>query len=268
MDLADVHKEVVDEIHFGLAQVIEAGPRAPLGDVFDSISDHFEALALCNLLEFANTHKFRRALVRSGHARRYYLRCCRTENATEVRHLARSRNRAFLAALAGGSMVVVRDIVAESTHPWNPKWEYEDDFAYREFLHTLAKQPSPFPLAELTALVSQFERALEGGLSKRYDVVKAILDRDAGALGSAIEGFLEDEERRIEDERESAAVHEREVLYWPNARVSVEGLALLKAGELASLAVPRELPLCPPLARLPWSGQQFRDLFDQIESGR
>lgn len=267
MDLAEVHREVREELHFTLAQVMESGHRSGLGAVFDVIAANFEALGICNLLEFADTHKFRLGLVRSGHARRYFLRCCRIEARTQSRYLARSRTRSFLAALASGSLGVARDIVAESTHAWNAAWEYEDDFVYYEFLHVLADRPSPFPQPELAALAARFHRVLEGGSSTRFDVVAAIAARDEPALGAAIVAFLDEEAERIDTERSSAAVRERDCLFWPNARVSIEGLALLKACELAQLRVSIVHPLCPQLGRLPWTSQSFRDVFEQIDRG-
>lgn len=254
MDLADAHAEILEELHWTLIQVMEAELMAPRGDEFDTLCSHFEALALCHLQEFADVDQFRLNLVRAGQARRHFLRRCRSEGATNVRHLARSRTNAFFAALAAGVLPLAREIVTESTHAWNPQWEYEDDFAHVEFLHVLTANPTPSPRAELAPLLAQFERALEGDASPRLDVDKALFDGDAEAFADAMESFLEAEERVRAEEKETVGLKEEGVLYWPRAQLSIEGLSLLKAGELVSLSIPRELPLCPNLARLPWTG--------------
>jgi hypothetical protein len=265
MDLAEVHQELVHEIRYGLEYVAETARIADLGGIFDELIPQLEALGLCHLLEFADEGRFRENMARSGHARRYFLRRSRLEKNQADRHLAVSRTRAFLDALIAGALPLARDIALLSTEEWNPAWEYEDDFCFYQLLHTIAKQPDPFPTPEVHALIERFERSLEGGESAHFEVSKALVARDPKAFAGALVALLEAEEAQIEADRGSAAVLERDILYWPKSRVSIEGLALLKTTELVGMRVPGEFPLCPRAARLAWTNQPFRDLFDEIE---
>lgn len=272
MDLAEVHQELVDDIRYMLEQVGEAPNVKSIDVILETLSDEFEALALCHLLEFADTLQFRENLARSAHARRFFLRRSASEGDTDNRHLAKSRTRAFFAALSAGALGLAREIAWLSIHPWRANWEYEDDHAYASALHALVKAHDPanpdatLALDEMRASVERFERVIGDEVSKRYAVVQSILVRDQAAFSDALVALMEAETLRIEADRESAAVHERDFLYWPNARISIEGLALIKAGELVTLVAPKDLPLCPPLARLPWSTHTFRDLFQEIEA--
>lgn len=264
MDLAEAHGELVSELHYVMEQVLVADSISEMGDEFDSLVEHFEALGLCHLQEFMDVDEFRLCLVHAAQARRYFLRRCRVEGATSLRHLALARNSAFLCGLAAGVLPLARDLAVESISTWNAAWEYEDDFALRALLHVLAAAPSPFPRAQLLAKLTQFEGALDGEHSTRFDVAKAIVDRDAGAFEFAMIDFLEGEESARVDEKDAAGLGEDAILFWPRAHVSIEGLAFLKAGELCSLSIARELVLCPRVARVPWTAAHFPDLFESL----
>jgi hypothetical protein len=265
VDLADVHEELVDEIRDGLGYLVDAPTVAPLGDVFDTLILQLEGLGLCHLLDLADEGRFRENLVRAGHARRFYLRRSRLEHNDDDRHLALSRTRAVLDALVAGALPVARDVAALSGDAWHPDWEYEDDFCFYLLVHSIVKQPDPFPTPEARAIVARFERSVEGGASPHLDVSRALIARDAVAFRRALVTLLEAEAEQIKADRSSPAVLERDILYWPKSRVSIDGLALLKIAELLGLSVPGELPLCPRPARLAWTGAGFHDLFEEIE---
>lgn len=265
MDLAEVHRELVHEIRDGLGYLVEPARMADLGDIFDVLALQLEGLALCHLFELADQSKFRENLVRSGHSRRFFLRRSAQEKNHHDRHLALSRTRAFLDALVAGSLAVARDIAVLSPEDWNRDWEYEDDFCFYWLLHGIVKQPQAFPTAATPALLHRYEQSLQGGESVHLDVARALCARDGGAFADALRALLAAEQKQIEGDRSSAAVHERNILFWPKSRISIEGLALLKVAELLGMPVPDDLPLCPALARLPWTDRPDRDLFEEIE---
>lgn len=265
MDLADVHAALVVEIREGLISLAEPARMSELGGVFETLSSQLEGLALCHLLEFLDQEQFRENMVRSGHARRFFLRRSRLEGNHQDRHLALSRNRAFLDAVVAGSLTVARDIAVLSPDTWNGTWEYQDDFCFYLALHDVVREPSAFPTAAAHALLDRFASALEGGRSARFDVVEALVRRDPPRFAEALTALLGEEAARIDKDRTSAAVHEGDVLYWPNSRISVEGLALLNIADLIRVTVDADFPLCPPLARLRWAQDSFRDLFQDIE---
>ena len=236
-----------------------------LGDVFDTLALQLEGLGLCHLLELADEASFRENMVRSGQSRRFFLRRSSLEKNNDDRHLALSHTRAFLDALVAGSLALARDIAVLSTETWNRSWEYEDDFCLYLLLHLLVKQPDLFPTPEARTVLERFERSLEGGKSAHFDVARALVNRDVPAFSDALAALVHAEDVQIEKDRESAAVHERDILFWPKSRVSIEGLALLKVAELLGMQVDGPFQLCPRPARLPWTNQSFRDLFEEIE---
>lgn len=265
MDLVQVHVELVHAIRDGMSYVAPPLKIAEMGGIFDELALQLEGLALCHLLENADQAAFAENLVRSGHSRRFFLRRSRLEKNLDDRHLALSGTRCFLDALIAGSLTLAREIATLSTETWNAAWEYEDDHCFYLFLHAIVKQPAPFPRPEMQSLLSRFERSLEGGKSPHLDVARALVARDRDAFKDALLSLLSAEAEQIAKGRKSAAVQERDILFWPKSRVSIEGLALLKIAELVGLPIEGDFPLCPQLARLPWSDQTYRDLFEEIE---
>lgn len=268
MDLAEVQVELVHALADGMSYLAPPLKIAELGGTFDDLARQFEGLALCRLFETADQAAFAESMARSGQSRRFFLRRSRQENNLDDRHLALSRTRCFLDALIAGSLALAREIASLSEETWNPAWEYEDDHCFYLLLHAIVKQPAPFPTPQIHALLGRFDRSLEGGQSVHFDVARALVARDADAFIEALRSLLAQEAAQIEKERQSAAVRERDILFWPKSRASIEGLALLKVGELLGLATEGEFPLCPELARLPWSDQVYRDFFDEIERMR
>jgi hypothetical protein len=265
MDLAEVHIELVHAIRGGMSYVAPPLHIAEMGTIFDELALQLEGLALCHLLDKADQAAFAENLARSGHSRRFFLRRSHLEKNKDDRHLALSGTRCFLDALIAGALPLAREIATLSTETWNAAWEYEDDYCFYLLLHTIVKQPDPFPTPEIHALLGRFETSLQGGKSVYLNVGKALADRDPGAFTDTLLALLSAEAARIEEGRESAAVHERDILFWPKSRVSIDGLALLKIAELIGLPTEGDFPLCPELARLPWSDRTYRDLFEEIE---
>lgn len=264
MDLARVHEELVSELHHGMLHVGKA-PIAELGDLFDDLAGQFEALGLCHLLESADVDELRTNLVRSAHSRRYFLRRSHMEGNDRDRHLALSRTRSFLDAVVAGDLALARQIADASVEVWNPAWEYEDDHCFFLLLHRIAQHGGAFPSPDVPELMGRFERSLEGAKSARYDACRALVARDSESFREALSTLLEEEAARNDEERDSAAVHEGDLLYWPRSYVSVEGLTLLKLADLTGMRIKMDHPLCPELARLPWSAVDQEDLFEAIE---
>ncbi len=265
MDLSEVHTELVHAIRDGMSYVAPPLHIAEMGGIFDELALQLEGLALCHLLENADQAAFAENMARSGHSRRFFLRRSRLEKNQDDRHLALSGTRCFLDSLIAGSLPLAREIATLSTEAWNSAWEYEDDYCFYLLLHTIVKQPTPFPTPEIHALLRRFETSLQGGKSAHLNVGKALAARDPGAFTDTLLSLLSAEAARIEEGRQSAAVHERDILFWPKSRVSIDGLALLKIAELIELPIDGDFPLCPQMARLAWSDHAYRDLFEEIE---
>ena len=263
MDIRDVHTELVLEAQFSFAAVTAERPVAERGAALEEVSSYFQGLALCHLLETADVAQFRENLVRSGHARRYFLRHSRAEGNDADRRLALSRTEAFLDAVAAADLPLAREIATLSVSAWNPDWEYEDDFCYYRVLHTLALDPGAAREPALGALLARFEAALEGDRSWRLALCEALVERDASLFDDALRGFVGAEQEANDARRD--ALESYEFLFWPRSFVSVEGLALLQLAALRGIETAEAYPLCPAIARLAPTEHGYRDLFAEIE---
>lgn len=268
MDLAEAHAALIEEIQYGITVLAGDAPVGAVGEVYEALSEQLQALGICYLLVDANVGMYRESLVRSAQARRSFLRRSLAEGNDRDHRLALGRTPALLSALVAGRLQIAREIAELSADRWNPDWEYEDDFCYYSFLHTLARRHDTFPTPDQHAILERFERALEGASSRRLDVCKAFVTRDAEAIAGALEGILEEEAAQIDEDRGAAHVLEGDVLFWPNSHVSVEALALLKVAELVGVPLTRPFPRCPSLGRLPWTHEASPDLFDEIDQLR
>ncbi len=263
MDPRDVRELIVEDIHEKMFFLTAGYPMADTGDKFESLSELFQGLAICHLLVEANVDKFRENLVRSGHARRYFLRKSQEEGNNHDRHLALSRSEAFLDSVVAGDLGLARDIVRLSSEVWEKNWEYEDDFCFFLFLHTIVKNLDPFPALELRTILERFEQSLEGGFSTRLDVCKALVSQDEEEFANTLHVLLEEKQEQIDNERSS--IMEDQFLFWPRSVVFVEGLALLKIAEIVGMQIDEEFPLCPQEARFPTVDKQYVDLFADLE---
>jgi immunity protein 49 of polymorphic toxin system len=269
MDASEVHKELVPEIKDMLTCLAVGYPIRELGDELERLSEYFQALGIAYLLESADQERFGENLVRSGHARRYFLRKSREENNDQDRRLALGRTEAFLDALAAGHLGLAREIADLSIDTWHPDWEYEDDFCYYLFLHRMVRANAAVGRADLSVLLTGFEKALEDGDSPRLDVCKALVDRDTNALRAALTLLMENRNQEMEKARERNIERDpAECVCWARSFISIEGLALLRVAELTGM-VPlepgEELQLCPGMAMLPVRDRDYLDMFVSIE---
>ena len=263
MDIRDVHTELVLEAQFSFAAVTAERPVAERAGALEEVSAYFQGLALCHLLESADAVLFRENLVRSGHARRYFLRRSRAEANGADRRLALSRTEAFLDAVAAADLPLAREIASLSGSAWNPAWEYEDDFCYYRILHTLVLDPNASREPTLGALLARFEDALDGDKSWQFALCEALVERDESLFDESLQGFVEAEQEANDARRD--ALESYEFLFWPRSFVSVEGLALLQVATLRGLPTAEAYPLCPAIGRLAPTEHRVRDLFAEIE---
>lgn len=262
MDLAIVHQRLVADLRADMAIVLEKPPLDELSPLLEQLSEKFEGLALCHLLESLDATECRENLCRSGHARRYFLTESRNAGHPDDPCLGVSRTKAFLASVAAGDLALALDLARLSVHGWNPHWEYEDDYCYAAFLESVVIDPASFPRPDQIALLDQYERARQGVFDPRLVLCRALAARDIAAFDAAIERVLEEIQTEIDAERDTTMVKEEErVEFWPKSYISIEGLALLALGALVGVRVARDLPLCPPDARFAPQANNFQDFF-------
>jgi immunity protein 49 of polymorphic toxin system len=269
MDAREIRDGLVPEIKEMLAYVAVGYPIRELGAEIESLSAFFQALGIAYLLENSDQERFRENLVRSGHARRYFLRKSREENNDADSRLALGRTEAFLDALAAGHLGMARGIADLSIETWYPDWEYEDDFCYYLFLHRVVQAGGAAGLADLRDILARFEKALEDGESPRLDACKALLDRDTDALRAALTVLMEQRNKEMEQARgRNMELDPTACICWARSFVSIEGLALLRVAEITGIAPlepGEELQLCPELAMLSVGDRDYLDMLVSIE---
>jgi hypothetical protein len=249
----------VDDIRLNLEFVASGYPMQESASHLAELSALFQGLGICHLLESLDTDQFRENLVRSGFARRYFLRACKLEGNNGTKYLALSRTEALLDVLAAGDLSLAHSLADLSPQSWNRNWEYEEDFSFFVFLSQLLLSA---PSYSLEAILNRFEAALQGGSSKRLKVLRALLARDSRGFELSLFSLLEEEQDRA-DLRRSTIV-DSNFLFWPRNFVSIEGLALLRAAEYVGLPVGGEFPMCPREATLSVMKNNYRDFFSEL----
>ena len=130
MDPRELQRNLVPEIKERILIIASGYPIFELDETFDQLGEYLQALGISHLLAQADEREFRNNLIRSGHARRYFLSRCLQEENKDDRHLALSRTESVLDCLAAGNLAVSREIAERSVSDYNPDWEYEDDEDY------------------------------------------------------------------------------------------------------------------------------------------
>jgi hypothetical protein len=270
MDPREIRDRLVPEIQDALMNVAAGYAIRDLGEELEKLSEWLQAVGISYLLTAGDQERFRESLVRSAHARRYFLRKSRDTGNDQDPRLALGRTEAFLDALAAGHLALANEIGDLSGDVWHANWEYEDDFYYYLFLHRILPSNNAAGRASLFELLTRFERALQGADAPRLDVCKALFDRDNGSLREAIHLLME--ARKTEMRKAWQRNLERDAdacVYWARGLVSIEGLAVLRIAEvtgLAPLGLDEEEELCPWLAIVPVVDHEYVDIFSDIEA--
>lgn len=249
MRLKEVAQELVGQIEFlsGTAQHLKSAAR--LGKLCHDISRFHRAFGICILLVEGDPDAFFHGLIQSAVIRRYYLRRCKLEQLPFERDARASMVGPFLDAVAANQWKLAREIAALSPSIWMQGHEYEDDFAWALFLHRAGAEAPSEPA--MKGALDQLERALEGALSARLELGRALLAKDQDAFEAAFDGLLAEYERTMgelaEPKRNSLLADD--YTFEPSRFVFVEGLALLRLAEARGLRTRAEYPLCPGPAR-------------------
>jgi hypothetical protein len=261
MDLRKVHQKLIPAIEEELLFIATDLSSDQVGEVCCRLSEYFQSLAICHLLENADTEQFRENLVRSVYSRRHFLQRCRDEGENSSRYLALSRSDAVLDALVSGRLDLASEVGALSKETWDPRWEYEDDLCFFLFLHLFIRDRSPAGRSSRDEVLTRFERALEGARSNRLEVCRALESGDTDEFASTLNALLDEKKEQSDQERRRIVSDEvPAILFWPRSFVSIESLALLRLAEIAGMPIDNDFPLCPSLGRLPVSDRDYRDV--------
>jgi hypothetical protein len=262
MSLAELREEVVDLLEDELSTIAGGAPVEAIGASIERTSELFEALAIADLLLFADTERYRKNLVLSGYARRYHLRRIEREGAAGSEYRAISRSPAFVDTLAARHDALAREIAAASPRSWTQEGEYEEDYCYMQFLHDHAAGAASGRHDELAALLDRADVALEGGEDPRILACRALLGGDGAAFLEAFDDVLREREKWVA-ENEVLLAHDPAFLVRSN--LFVEGMALLDLARAAGFDVEPEYLYCPSIARLGPGSQWPNDLFAEVD---
>jgi hypothetical protein len=240
---------------------LDSPPAAEMGGYCETLSEHFQALAICHFIENLDLAEFGLNLRRSACAWRFFLERSNEEGNIHDRFLALSRTEAFFDALVSGCRPLAMDIAAASDSEWVPEREGEADFHYFRFLHLLLAEPWQ---AEQGDALRRISDACAGKRSPRLSAGRALMERDAKAFRESLEAML-----AAKGEADRARMRNGfpgDPLFGPRSRLSLEGLALMRLARLRGLgddAFPRH-PLCPRIALLPWTDAPSEDIFRKM----
>lgn len=213
------------------------------GRFYEEAAEALRAHAVLRLLIDADGDGFSNDLCMSAHARRGWLRRCARHGYADY-FLALSRSGSFFDALAGDNPVLAAEIFSLSPTEFRKGDEYEDNFCWHRFLGLHLANSSP---AELDQALSRLDAAAEGA-GTRLAVARALRTRDGEAFEAAFQDLLRERE---EENLENAPRAEEEVSAATDAKVFVEGIAVLKLASAAGIPIAAEYPMCPALALLP-----------------
>ena len=241
--------------------IILANLEEEIGDTMDKILDSVEDANLSSeammdmcllsrqwgiglLLLDANIDGYVAGLFKSG---RTYV--CLLENTDEnpgiePYYLCRSRATPFFDAAAIGDRQAMQSITRLCTQVWRQDMEEADDFWYLDFLMTFFERPQDTEL--LGQKLEEFERSLQGISSLRYNACAAVCSRDEDRYWEALMDLLEERSQKVLDDLQNERL---EPAYaHTEAYVLVEGVMLVKMGQLAGFTAASEYLLVPSIA--------------------
>ena len=222
-------------------------PSEQMGTLSLELSDRFRVLAIITLLVQNDPDSYYHNLIRSVMMRETYLSRLHREKIVGDHHQSSGRYDALLDAVAAGEFDLARRIVDLSPGEWCKGHEYEDDYCYAQILHRFV-QIAPQP-QEIQPFLTQFEAYLDEEPNARFEVCKALVNKDQAAFDDAFEKLIIEQEMKIAEDKERGQLEDPIVI--ANRLVFVEGLAILRFAEKQGLQTQQEYRFCPSLARVP-----------------
>ena len=257
--LSEVYEALLEEAREGVGGAAYGPDADRAGPLYESLTDAFQGLAICNLLLHYNPEQFRTDLVFAAGARRQLLQVCLRDSASPV-HRALSRTEALFCAIAARDDVLTGELVRLGPTEWIPDGEYEADFCYHAILSHLAASQQATELASSTDLIDRFEAALETP-DPRLGICQAFLDEDPEAFRLAFDDLLVERAAWAE---EMYPFRRDQLLFLAARHVFVEGLALLALADQKGWSMPDEYAFCPRPGRLELTSPMPEDLFIDV----
>jgi hypothetical protein len=248
MNLEVLLEETVDYANMLIEVAIMQESVESMGNLCNDISRYYRAMGIYDLLINADTDGFFYGLIQSALTRKYYLDRCVRERFLSNPERMSSFVDPFFDAVAANQLKLATDIARLSPDQWLEDYEYEDDFTYAYFFYRLIRFDEA-DATELTGIISQFERALEGQSSVRLELCKALIAKEQAAFDEAFANLL-NEHQSWTDALAEDSMQSHEFTFEANRRIFVEGLAILRIAEQLRLETQEEYILCPNMAYL------------------
>jgi hypothetical protein len=265
MDILEAQKLIVKEAGALMGSLVASGPIVRRGETLRDIGRRFQALAICKLLVNADVGAFLEHLIRSGQARRYYLRKSHEEGNTNDRFLGLSRAEAILDVIVAGDVSLARDIVALSIDRWRDGWEYEDDFCYYLFIHGIVRDAAFVDSLEAMRVLRQFEQALDGQAAARLKLCESLRARDQEQFEAGFNSLISDYAEATDAKRVKFTEYTSDASAWPGCFVSIEALAWIAIGRTCGMALHGQFRFCPSEALGPFTPPTVEDLFQSLD---
>ncbi|RKH08384.1 hypothetical protein D7X74_31715 [Corallococcus sp. CA047B] len=234
-----------------LAETLEAlaQSHAPPAELFSNAAVCYRVLALCTLLQEADTEGFAGLLCKAGQARLAFLELAsQGTRRYEPGFLLASDNCGFSDALASGDLDTARAIARLSPARHGQDLEYEEDFLFTRFLHLWVLAPRDTAGLEL-ALERWASVVEEGDPDTRLSACRALMEKSPDRFSLALQALVTERKREYRAYRKQLDFDEE--VAATTGKVYLDGLALLRLAELEGLGPLPAYELLPELARIP-----------------
>ena len=205
-------------------------------------------LAICRLLQDADTEGFAQGLCKAGQARLALLEhVAQGTVCAGPEFLIASDSAGFSDALAAGDLDTARAIARLSASRYAKGLEYEEDFLFSRFLHLQVLVPQD--MEAQAQVLERWEKVVDSGdPDLRLGVCQSIHSADASRLPDAFQALVDARGREYREYRKQLDF-DPEVAATVGA-IYIDGLALVRLAELVSLPVPEAMEWLPALARV------------------
>jgi len=262
MDVAKASAAALAEIEDHILVVAAGHQMVGQGEMFQELCMAFHGRAIFFLLGELDLSHYRWNLERSAHARKFYLRKLREQNAHDTVFTALSRAESVFCAIAIDNLELAQELKNLSAQSWMPDGEYEDDYWYYSLVHTVAA-------GDLTTGLQHFENmttALDGLDDTRLPMCGSLLDNREEDFWPAFSEFVDERHERAAIEHDDGRLVGEP---WLAAfqHVSVEAIVWLKLAAAQGFQAPEaEYRMCPSVALSLPEGQRSPDVFHELEA--
>lgn len=215
----------------------------PVGYVM--VSACYRTLAACALLLESDFNTYFAYLGNAAYARLDFLRKANASADIDPRYLALSKDLGFASALAANDWALAEEISKLSRMTHSETVEYEDDFLFHYFLHSLLLDPDNKQKQQ--NILDRWFDVLGGAESGYYDVCASIGARDADEYPEAFESLLDSRTRQLDAYSELVSADQE--LLAVERGVFIDAIAVARLAERLGLESTDTYPSVPDMAR-------------------